>query len=86
MGRGESTVSMWITNKSTPPMDIVQKLANLFGVTTDLMIYGDESSDIVLTDYERKHLEIYRLLDDKGQHTVDTVAQMEYERVKSDNK
>lgn len=86
MGRGESTVSMWITNKSTPPMDIVQKLANLFGVTTDVMIYGDESSDIVLTDYERKHLEIYRLLDDKGQHTVDTVAQMEYERVKSDNK
>ena len=82
MGRGESTVSMWITNKSTPPMDIVQKLANLFGVTTDVMIYGDESSDIVLTDYERKHLEIYRLLDDKGQHTVDTVAQMEYERVK----
>lgn len=86
MGRGESTVSMWITNKSTPPMDIVQKLANLFGVTTDVMIYGDESSDIVLTDYERKHLEIYRLLDDKGQHTVDTVAQMEYERVKKDNK
>lgn len=86
MGRGESTVSMWITNKSTPPMDIVQKLANLFGVTTDVMIYGDESSDIVLTDYERKHLEIYRLLDNKGQHTVDTVAQMEYERVKSDNK
>ena len=82
MGRGESTVSMWITNKSTPPMDIVQKLANLFGVTTDVMIYGDESSDIVLTDYERKHLEIYRLLDDKGQHTVDTVAQMEYERIK----
>lgn len=86
MRRGESTVSMWITNKSTPPMDIVQKLANLFGVTTDVMIYGDESSDIVLTDYERKHLEIYRLLDDKGQHTVDTVAQMEYERVKKDNK
>ena len=86
MGRGESTVSMWITNKSTPPMDIVQKSANLFGVTTDVMIYGDESSDIVLTDYERKHLEIYRLLDDKGQHTVDTVAQMEYERVKKDNK
>lgn len=42
VGRGESTVSMWIANKSTPPMDIVQKLADLFGVTTDVMIYGDE--------------------------------------------
>ena len=50
------------------------------------MIYGDDSSDIALTDHERKNLEIYRLLDDKGQHTVDTVTQMEYERVKKDNK
>ena len=40
----------------------------------------------ILTDHERKHLDIYRSLDDKGQHTVDTVAQMEYERVKKDNK
>lgn len=86
VGRGESTVSMWIANKSTPPMGIVQKLADLFGVTTDIMIYGDDSSDIALTDHERKHLEIYRLLDDKGQHTVDTVTQMEHERVKKDNK
>lgn len=86
VGRGESTVSMWIANKSTPPMGIVQKLADLFGVTTDVMIYGDDSSDIALTDHERKHLEIYRSLDDKGQHTVDTVTQMEYERVKNGNK
>ena len=86
VGRGESTVSMWIANKSTPPMGIVQKLADLFDVTTDVMIYGDEATDISLTDHERKHLEIYRSLDDKGQHTVDTVAQMEYERVKKDNK
>lgn len=44
VGRGESTVSMWIANKSTPPMGIVQKLADLFGVTTDVMIYGDEQA------------------------------------------
>lgn len=44
VGRGESTVSMWIANKSTPPMGIVQKLADLFGVTTDAMIYGTQSS------------------------------------------
>lgn len=44
VGRGESTVSMWISNKSTPPMGIVQKLADLFGVTTDEMIYGSEKN------------------------------------------
>ena len=54
VGRGESTVSMWISNKSTPPMGIVQKLADLFGVTTDTMIYGDnclEEIPIIFDDY-----------------------------------
>ena len=44
VGRGESTVSMWISNKSTPPMGIVQKLADIFGVTTDTIIYGESDS------------------------------------------
>ena len=48
VGRGESTVSMWISNKSTPPMGIVQKLADYFGVSTDTMIYGfDENSKVI---------------------------------------
>ena len=58
VGRGESTVSMWISNKSTPPMRIVQKLADLFGVTTDTMIYGDdylEEIPIVFDDYFPLH-------------------------------
>lgn len=52
--RGESTVSMWIANKSTPPMGVVQKLADLFGISTDMMIYGEDSLDkvgIVFDDY-----------------------------------
>ena len=35
-----------------------------------------------LSPDEKNLLDIYRVLDDKGQHTVDTVTQMEYERVK----
>lgn len=85
VGRGESTVSMWIANKSTPPMGIIQKLADLFGVTTDAMIYGDDHSDFALTDSERDVLELYRALDDKGKHTVDMILRMECERLK-DNK
>jgi len=55
VGRGESTVSMWISNKSTPPMGIVQKLADLFGITTDEMIYGSNPElnpvNIIYDDY-----------------------------------
>lgn len=43
-----------------------------------------ESDSYILTDCEREHLDIYRSLDDKGQHTVDTVARMELDRVKGD--
>lgn len=38
----------------------------------------------VLADQEKNLLDIYRDLDDKGQHTVDTVARMELDRVKGD--
>lgn len=58
VGRGESTVSMWIAGKSTPPMGMVQKLADLFEVTTDTMIYGDcnstdkiKNSNITFNEY-----------------------------------
>lgn len=52
--RGESTVSMWIANKSTPPMGVVQKLADLFGISTDMMIYGEDSLEkvgMIFDDY-----------------------------------
>lgn len=48
----------------------------------DGIVADNEILEIKVAPHERKHLEIYRLLDDKGQHTVDTVTQMEYERVK----
>lgn len=51
------------------------------GIVTD-----NEILEVKVTPHEKEHLAIYRDLDDKGQHTVDTVTQMEYERVKKDNK
>ena len=47
------------------------------GIVTD-----NEILEIKVTPHEKEHLTIYRSLDEKGQHTVDTVTQMEYERVK----
>jgi transcriptional regulator with XRE-family HTH domain len=70
------------------PTDIVPPLAKALKCTPQyLMGWEDlENESYILTDHEREHLDIYRSLDDKGQHTVDTVTQMEYERVKKDNK
>ena len=66
------------------PTDIVPPLAKVLKCTPQYLMGWEEleSETHVLTDHEREHLDIYRSLDDKGQHTVDTVTQMEYERVK----
>lgn len=70
------------------PTDIVPPLAKVLKCTPQyLMGWEDlENEPYILTDHERNHLDIYRVLDEKGQHTVDTVTQMEYERIKKDNK
>lgn len=48
------------------------------GIVTD----KQPTYNVFVSTNEKNLLDIYRDLDDKGQHTVDTVAQMEYERVK----
>lgn len=70
------------------PTDIVPPLAKVLKCTPQYLMGWEnlENESYILTDHEREHLDIYRGLDDKGQHTVDTVTQMEYERVKQDNK
>lgn len=66
------------------PTDIVPPLAKVLKCTPQYLMGWEnlENESYILTDHERKHLEIYRSLDDKGQHTVDTVARMELYRVK----
>lgn len=48
------------------------------GIVTD----KQPTCNVFVSTNEKNLLDLYRDLDDKGQHTVDTVAQMEYERVK----
>lgn len=67
------------------PTDIVPPLAKVLKCTPQYLMGWEEleNETYILTDHEREHLDIYRILDEKGQHTVDTVTQMEYERVKN---
>lgn len=81
----------------TPSIQAVRKLSKGMDMNFDMLLASidgevsliplkEESIEFNLTEHERNHLNIYRSLDDKGQHTVDTVTQMEYERVGKDNK
>lgn len=50
------------------------------GIVTD----KQPTYNVFVSTNEKNLLDIYRDLDDKGQHTVDTVARMELDRVKGE--
>lgn len=93
-GVSEATVSRWESgNIGQMKRNRIAALSKVLNLSPAILVGTSDNNEenitslsVELTDHERKHLEIYRSLDDKGQHTVDTVAQMEYERVKQDNK
>ena len=86
----EATVSRWESgNIGDMKRSRIAALSKILKIspaiivgTTDNDNKEAQSLSKDLSDQEKNLLEIYRVLDDKGQHTVDTVAQMEYERVK----
>ena len=86
----EATVSRWESgNIGDMKRSRIAALSKILKIspaiivgTTDNDNKEAQSLSKDLSDQEKNLLEIYRVLDDKGQHTVDTVGQMEYERVK----
>lgn len=91
-GVSEATVSRWESgNIGQMKRNRIAALSKVLNLSPAILVGTSDNNEenitslsVELTDHERKHLEIYRSLDDKGQHTVDTVAQMELDRVKGD--
>lgn len=88
----EATVSRWESgNIGDMKRSRIAALSKILKIspaiivgTTDNDNKEAQSLSKDLTDQEKNLLDIYRVLDDKGQHTVDTVARMELDRVKGD--
>lgn len=88
----EATVSRWESgNIGDMKRSRIAALSKILKIspaiivgTTDNDNKEAQSLSKDLSDQEKNLLEIYRDLDDKGQHTVDTVARMELDRVKGD--
>lgn len=88
----EATVSRWESgNIGDMKRSRIAALSKILKIspaiivgTTDNDNKEAQSLSKDLSDQEKNLLDIYRDLDDKGQHTVDTVARMELDRVKGD--
>lgn len=94
-GINKGALSSYISGRYEPKQKAIYELAKALNVNEAwLMGYdvsserhdnnSNESPDFSLTPHEKEHLTIYRSLDDKGQHTVDTVAKMEMDRMKGE--
>ena len=87
-GINKGALSSYISGRYIPKQRATYALASALGVSEpwlmgyDVPKYKVEDSNSTISPKEKKLLDIYRDLDDKGQHTVDTVARMELDRVK----
>lgn len=89
-GVSEATVSRWESgNIGQMKRNRIAALSKVLNLSPAILVGTSDNNEenitslsVELTDHEREHLDIYRGLDDKGQHTVDTVARMELDRVK----
>jgi len=84
VGVGKSTVRKWengiIANMKR---DKIAKVAEALETTPAyLMGWEDHLEHNQISKQEQDHLNKYRLIDDKGKHTVETVLEMEYNRCK----
>lgn len=69
-----------ITNIPSDKIEAVSKIGN---VSPSYLMGWDEPLEYKsISKQEQDHLNKYRLIDDKGKHTVDTVLEMEYNRCK----
>lgn len=88
----EATVSRWESgNIGDMKRSRIAALSKILKIspaiivgTTDNDNKEAQSLSKDLSNQEKNLLDIYRDLDDKGQHTVDTVARMELDRVKGE--
>lgn len=82
IGRTQQVIGHWETGYSQPDANTLFLLCDIYGTTID-KAFGlrKESKEIELTPELKDHIKKYRSLDAHGKSLVDTILDMEYNRV-----
>lgn len=86
LGVSGPTVSDWENGRKFPSSKNLIRLSELFSCSTDYLLgredtNGKESVDFFIADDEKILIQKYRVLDDRGRGTVDTILDHEYSLV-----
>lgn len=87
--KSRSTINKIEAGTNDIPQSKIKAFADALKTTPAYLMGWDPTSKIIeekihLTTAEKEHLQKYRQLDEKGQHTVDTILDMEYNRCTND--
>lgn len=52
---GKSTISMWMNGSNSPRMELLDKIADIFGVTVDYLLSDKKGLDFVIADNIKKY-------------------------------
>ena len=69
LGIGVSSISLWEQEKRQPSLDNLMEIAELFGVSTDYLLFGQED-DRKITKQEAEILDLFAQLPEEKQHEV----------------
>lgn len=68
MGKTESAVSLWISNKRSPMVDDLDKLSKLFNVSPEILMFGNNKAET--TQYIKKTVEVMNQLEEQQQELL----------------
>ena len=89
LGVTELSVRCWENGTKNPSMSAIMSLSELFNVSTDYLLgmqTGDADDNPFLNQRERSLLINYRLLDVYGRRAVDTICEIEKDRMETISK
>ena len=82
IGAAHNSVSDWENNKNKPDPDTIELICGILDITPNYILGSSEDS---LSPSEKALINKYRALDSHGKEAVDTILQLEYDRVTAAN-
>ena len=82
IGAAHNSVSDWENNKNKPDPDTIELICGILDITPNYIL---GSSEDALSPSEKALINKYRARDSHGKEAVDTILQLEYDRVTAAN-
>lgn len=83
LGLRKSPLTDWKNQKSTPTLEQVVAMCDIFAISSDYLLFGQISS---LSKDEQELICTYNKLDRRGQHRVHTIIYEELDRIEVQKK